>query len=310
MRVGRSILLAAARNKQLNDFALSSAVVRRATRKFMPGESVEDALGAAAHIAASGRGIVLTQLGEAIESAADAAVVRDHYLLLFERIQSLSLPAQISVKPTQLGLDASFEDCESRLLELSAAAMHTGSVLWLDMEDSRYVDPTLALYRSLKRRHPSVGIALQAYLRRTPADVESLLPLDPIIRLVKGAYDESPSVAYALKKDTDAAYYAISRRLLECAREKKCLPIFGTHDTNLLRRIIAEAAALHVDNRAFEIHMLYGIREEDQLAFVHGGFTVKTLISYGSAWFRWYMRRLAERPANVWFVLRSLAASA
>lgn len=310
MRVGRTILLAAARNKRLNDFALSSPVVRRATRKFMPGESVEDALAAGTRMAASGRGIVFTQLGEAIESAADAAAVRDHYLALFDRIQKLALPAQVSVKPTQLGLDVSFEECEAMLLELSAAAMRTGSVLWLDMEDSRYVDATLNLYRSLKTRYAPVGIAVQAYLMRTPSDLESLMPLNPIVRLVKGAYDEPSGIAYPLKSDTDAAYFALSRRLLECARDKKCLPIFATHDVGLLRRIIAEATAQHVVSPNYEIHMLYGIREEDQLALVQQGFAVKTLISYGSAWFRWYMRRLAERPANLWFVLRSLAASA
>lgn len=309
MRVGRSVLLAAARSNRLNDFALSSPVVRRATRKFMPGESVEDALGAGARIAASGRGIVFTQLGEAIESAADAAAVRDHYLFLFDRIQALSLPAQVSVKPTQLGLDVSFEDCEARLLELADAAVRTGSVLWLDMEDSRYVDPTLALYRSLKSTHASVGVALQAYLIRTPSDLDSLMHLNPIIRLVKGAYDEPADVAYRLKKDTDAAYLEISRELLECARANKCLPVFGTHDGKLLSRIIAEARAMRVKERSYEIHMLYGIRDEDQVRLAGQGFAVKTLVSYGAAWFRWYMRRLAERPANVWFVLRSLAAS-
>ena len=310
MRVARTILLAASQNERLSNFALSSPVVRRATRRFMPGESVEDALAAGECIAASGRGIVFTQLGEAIESDSDAAAVRDHYILLFERIKSLSLPAQVSVKPTQLGLDVSVTECESRLLQLSEAAARTGSLLWLDMEDSRYVTPTLDLYRALKSRHSRVGVALQAYLKRTPADLESLLPLNPIIRLVKGAYDEPPDIAFAQKKDSDAAYFALSRRLLEGAREQQCMPVFGTHDANLLERIVAEAAALRVNNGDYEIHMLYGIREEQQLALVRRGFSVKTLISYGSAWFRWYMRRLAERPANLWFVLRSLAASA
>jgi proline dehydrogenase len=308
MRVGRSVLLAAAQSKKLNDFALSSPVVRRATRKFMPGESVDDALGAAARIAATGRGIVFTQLGEAIESSADAAAVRDHYLFLFERIHQLALPAQVSVKPTQLGLDVSKSDCESRLLELAAAADRTGSVLWLDMEDSRYVDPTLDLYRALKSRHPSVGLALQAYLRRTPGDIEALLPLNPIVRLVKGAYDEPAALAYPVKKDTDAAYFANARTLLGAARAGTCRPIFGTHDMNLLRRIAAEAKAVGAAQSSYEIHMLYGIHDEDQLRLLQQGFIVKTLISYGSAWFRWYMRRLAERPANVWFVLRSLTA--
>src|SRR5438045_4358191 len=205
MRIGRSILLAAARNQTLNDFALHSAFVKRATRKFMPGEHVDDALQAGASISRNGRGLIFTQLGEAITSADAAAGVRDHYLNLFDRIRAANLPAHVSVKPTQLGLDLSFSDCEGHLQTLAAKAEETGSALWLDMEDSGYVDRTLDLYEAVKRNHTSTGIALQAYLHRTPLDLERLMPLDPVIRLVKGAYDESPKIAFEKKSDTDNA---------------------------------------------------------------------------------------------------------
>jgi proline dehydrogenase len=308
MSLGRSILLAASRNKTLNGFALHSSFVKRATRRFMPGEHAEDALAAAAQVVGTGRGVIFTQLGESITRAEGAEKVRDHYLWLFDRIAEMRLPAHVSVKPTQLGLDLSMDQCERQLLELAAKAEQTGSTLWLDMEDSAYVDRTLDLYRAIHEKHPATGIAMQAYLRRTPDDLSKLMPLKPMIRLVKGAYDESARVAFERKSDTDRAYYDLASLMLEAARTGACTPIFGTHDSALVSRIAERAKVSGVGKNKYEIHMLYGIRDSLQRTLVDEGHTVKTLISYGSAWYRWYMRRLAERPANVWFVVRSLFA--
>jgi proline dehydrogenase len=305
---GRSILLAAARSRRLNDFALRSAFVKRATRKFMPGEHADDALEAGAAIAANGRGLIFTQLGEAITSAEAAVAVREHYRRLFDQIRAMGLPAQVSVKPTQLGLDLSFAECERNLLALSAKAEDAGSALWLDMEDSSYVDRTLDLYVALKRNHPSTGIALQAYLHRTPEDLSRLMPLEPVIRLVKGAYDEPRAVAFEKKSDTDRAYYTLASQMLDVARTGACSPVFGTHDLALLARIGERAAASGVGKDNYQIHMLYGIRDSAQSRLVADGHMVKTLISYGAAWYRWYMRRLAERPANILFVVKSMVA--
>jgi proline dehydrogenase len=306
--IARSILLAAAQNEKLNDFALHSAVVKRATRKFMPGESAADALAAGATIAVTGRGLIFTQLGEAITSAEAAATVRDNYLGLLDQIRDRNLPAHVSVKPTQLGLDLSYADCERHLQAVAGAAEQTGSTLWLDMEDSAYVDRTLELYETVKKNHPSTGIALQAYLHRTPDDLSRLMTLAPVIRLVKGAYDEPSSVAFEKKSDTDRAYFELASQMLDAARRGSCTPIFGTHDVALIGRIAAQAAATGVGKKDYQIHMLYGIRESAQTRLVAEGHVVKTLISYGPAWYRWYMRRLAERPANVWFVVRSMFA--
>jgi proline dehydrogenase len=306
VRFGRSIFLAAARSRRLNEFALHSAVVKRATQAFMPGERADDALAAGAAIAASGRGLIFTQLGEAITSAEAAIAVRDHYLRFFEKIRAMGLPAQVSVKPTQLGLDLSFAQCERHLLALATKAEETGSALWLDMEDSSYVDRTLELYVALKKNHPSTGVALQAYLRRTPGDLSRLMPLEPVIRLVKGAYDEPKEVAFEKKTDTDRAYYALASQMLDGARTGACSPVFGTHDLALIARIAERAEASGVRKDKYQIHMLYGIRDSAQRRLVVEGHTVKTLVSYGSAWYRWYMRRLAERPANVLFVVKSL----
>lgn len=306
MTFGRSILLAAARSQRLNDFALRSAFVKRATRKFMPGDRPEDALMAGAAIAATGRGILYTQLGEAITDARAAVAVRDHYLWFFDQIRERRLPAHVSVKPTQLGLDLSIDECRQHLLTLAARAEETESALWLDMEDSSYVDRTLDLYVTLLRKHPSTGIALQAYLHRTPDDLARLMPLRPTIRLVKGAYDEPKGVAFEKKSDTDRAYYALASRLLDGARSGTCSPVFGTHDLSMIARIAGQAEASGVSRNKYQIHMLYGIRDAAQRRLVSQGHIVKTLISYGSAWYRWYMRRLAERPANVLFVVKSM----
>ena len=305
MRLGRSLLLAAAGNKTLNRFALRSRVVKRATKKFMPGEKAEDALEAGAAIAATGRGLIFTQLGEAITRSSEAESVRDHYLSFFDYIRERALPAQVSVKPTQLGLDLSYDTCEKHLHDLAEKAESTGSALWLDMEDASYVDRTLDLYSSLKIRHPHTGIALQAYLYRTPTDVARLLPLKPVIRLVKGAYDEPADVAFPKKSDTDSAYESIAGTMLESARTHGCTPVFGTHDVALIGRIAARAQSLGLAKGRYEVHMLYGIREAEQRRLVAEGQIVKTLISYGASWYKWYVRRLAERPANVWFVLKS-----
>ena len=306
MAFGRSILLAAARSQRLNDFALRSAFVKRATRTFMPGEHARDAIEAGARIAESGRGLIFTQLGEAITSAEAALLVRDHYLLLFDQIHAIGLPAQVSVKPTQLGLDLSSAQCERHLLALAAKAEETGSALWLDMEDSKYVDRTLDLYVALKRNHHPTGVALQAYLHRTPEDLSRLMPLKPVIRLVKGAYDEPRGIAFAKKRDTDRAYFALASQLVDAAHTGGCSPIFGTHDLGLIARIAERASTSGVRKDQYQIHMLYGIRDSAQRRLVAEGHIVKTLVSYGAAWYRWYMRRLAERPANVLFVVKSL----
>ncbi|MGH7560256.1 MAG: proline dehydrogenase family protein [Gemmatimonadales bacterium] len=279
---------------------------RRAVKRFMPGEELADALAAAESLAGARLGAILTKLGENLHSPAEADTVRDHYLQVLDQIQARRLDAHVSVKPTQLGLDFSVDRCAEHLETLAARAESAGTIFWIDMEDSSYVDRTLDLYRRLKTRYARVGLALQAYLRRTPQDLAALLPLNPIVRLVKGAYAEPAHVAFAAKRDTDLAYQDLASELLRAAAAGKALPIFGTHDLPLVDRIVAKAQSLGVSDRKYEVHMLYGIRMGAQRRLAQQGRTVKTLISYGSAWFPWYMRRLAERPANVWFVVKSM----
>jgi proline dehydrogenase len=308
MSLARTLLLRASRSKWLARQASERAFARRAVRRFMPGEELSDALDASAALKAAGFGCVLTQLGENLTSLAEADAVRDHYLGLFDQIKQHNLPVHVSVKPTQLGLDHSIEACRAHLLTLAERAEATDGFLWLDMEDSSYVDRTLDLYRSLRSSHEKVGLCLQAYLRRTPADIAALLPLRPSIRLVKGAYAEPVAMAFAEKRETDLAYFDLAITLLQGAARGECYAVFGTHDIGLLERLSARAAEMDARDGSWEIHMLYGIRNPDQRALAAAGRQVRVLISYGRSWFPWYMRRLAERPANVWFVVKSAFA--
>jgi proline dehydrogenase len=306
MSLSRTLLLQAADSPWLASQMSRRAFARRAVKRFMPGEHLDDALRAAEGLAAQGLGSLVTQLGEGITRADQAEAVRDHYLEVFDRVRAGGLPTWVSVKPTQLGLNLSQTACEAHVAALADKAEATGSSLWIDMEESAYVDRTIALYRLARSRHRRAGIALQAYLRRTPGDLDALLPLEPSIRLVKGAYREPPTLAFAAKRETDLAYYALARRLLDAAAAGRCFPVFGTHDMLLVDRLVAAAREQGVADGAYEIHMLYGIGTGNQLALARQGHTVKTLISYGEAWFKWYMRRLAERPANIWFVVKSV----
>ena len=306
MSLTRRLLLYASRSRRLAAALRTRRFVGRAVARFMPGEELAAALQAARRFAGDGIGTVLTQLGENVTTLAEAEAVRRHYLDVLQDVGRAALPAQVSVKLTQLGLDVNRDACEHALRALAARSAEHGALLWIDMEDSHYTDVTLDLFRKVRADLPNVGVCLQAYLRRTPADLAALLPLEPAIRLVKGAYAETPAVAYPRKRDVDQAYFALASQLLERAARGAARPVFGTHDMALVARLRARAAELGVPPGAREFHLLYGIREKDQRALAAEGETVRVLISYGSAWFAWYMRRLAERPANLWFVLKNL----
>src|SRR5579859_1630171 len=306
MGFARSVLLKASRSQWLARQLRERRFFQKAARRFMPGEALDDALDAAGQFAKAGMGSVLTELGLQVTSRAEAAQVRDHYLGVLDKIQRRKLPAHVSIKLTHLGLEGSREGCVQDVLKLAARADQARSFLWIDMEESRYVDATLDVYRRAKAEWPNVGVCLQAYLRRTPADLESLLSLSPAIRLVKGAYNEPADVAFPKKRDVDAAYFQLAQRLLGEAGRERVKPVFGTHDLSMIERIRQNAVAQKVAPSSCEFHMLYGIRAAEQRALASHGAEVRVLISYGSAWFAWYMRRLAERPANVWFVLRNV----
>jgi len=181
-----------------------------------------------------------------------------------------------------------------------------GSYLWIDMESSQYVEATIQLYERLRAVQPRTGICLQAYLHRTARDVERLLPLDPAIRLVKGAYDEPASIAYTSRRSVDASFIALALRFLLEGRERPIRLSLGTHDVTLIEQVAEQAAAAGIGLDGFEVEMLYGIREDQQRRLAAAGYRVQALIAYGEHWYPWYMRRLAERPANMFFAMRQL----
>lgn len=302
----RSVLLWMARNPWLRSRLPRLGFVRRAVRRFMPGEDAESAFAAAAGLAAGGQGILFTRLGENLAELAEADDVAAHYRGLLERDSPLPRLPELSVKPTQLGLDIDREACFGHVDALATRAADAGTWLWLDMEGSTYVDATLDLYERLRAAHANVGICLQAYLKRTPADLRRLLPLTPAVRLVKGAYDEPATIAHRRRPEVDAAYQALALVLAEAARDGRARCALGTHDSGLIERIAAFAETAGVARRSIEVHMLYGIRARELARLQAAGFPAFTLIAYGTFWYPWYMRRLAERPANVLFALRQI----
>jgi proline dehydrogenase len=307
MSVVRKVLLAASTNAWLRERATKTAFVRRSVSRFMPGEQVDDALRAASELKPQGITAILTKLGENLTGVDEAEQVTLHYLDVLDRIARLGLDAQISIKPTQLGLDLDRGLCERNLDRLIERAGRSNNFVWIDMESSPYVEATLQLFRRTRAKTARVGVALQAYLYRTAADVESLVPLGASIRIVKGAYLEPPEVAYPKKADVDANFYQLCTRLLQPdARKPGAVLHIATHDIALADRLIAFIASNEVPASAYEFAMLYGIQRRQQARLAHEGRRLRVLISYGEYWFPWYMRRLAERPANVWFVVRTM----
>ncbi|MCC6164830.1 MAG: proline dehydrogenase family protein [Acidobacteria bacterium] len=306
----RSLLLAASENRWMREHATSLPVFRRAVKRFMPGERLEDALDAAAALRAEdGTPVLLTRLGENVTDMAEADAVAAHYLDACDQIERRGIDGQVSIKLTQLGLDIDPVRCREHVRQLAARAARQHTLLWIDMEQHTYVDATLAMYHEVLTESRNVGVALQSYLFRTPKDLDAIIAAGGAVRLVKGAYKEPESVAYPKKPDVDAAYLALARTMIgEEARARGFRAIFGTHDVTIIDAIQQHAKATGVAPSEYEFALLYGIQRGVQRQLARDGYVLRVLISYGEYWFPWYMRRLAERPANVWFVARSIFA--
>jgi proline dehydrogenase len=296
-----------ARNPWLREHLPRLWFSRRAIRRFMPGEDVDSAVKAAVEFQVEGLATMFTRLGENLTRVEEADEVASHYLSLMTEIAERKLDGEISVKLTQLGFDFDVERTMSHASALAARAAESGKTLWIDMEGSAYVEGTVAFYERLKALHPNVGLCLQAYLKRTATDIRRLLPVSPRVRLVKGAYAEPESIAYQARHDVDANYLALTVTMLEAAKAGTDIRIgLGTHDVRLIEQAAGHASALGLPKVAFEVQMLYGIRMDQQRRLAREGYLVRDLIAYGEAWYPWYMRRLAERPANVIFALRQM----
>lgn len=303
----RSALLWASTNPTLARRLPRYGFVKRATRRFMPGETADDAIREAQRLQAGGIRTTFTLLGENVETAAEADAVADHYAGVLEQIRGLQLAAEISIKLTQLGLDQSVDGARQRLERL-AHACEPGSLVWVDMESSRYVDVTLELFRAARGNVENVGLCLQAYLYRTEQDLERLADLRPAIRLVKGAYKEPAELAFARKADVDRNFVHLTEKLMRARVEGGGRPVIASHDPKMIVEAQRVAAEINLAAQDYEISMLYGVQSEAQQRLAREQQAVRTLIAYGSAWYPWYMRRLAERPANLWFVAKQMFA--
>lgn len=302
----RQLLLWCASNPWLAAHVPRWGFVRRAVHRFMPGEDFDTALKAAVEFKARGIGVLFTRLGENITDLAEATATVEHYESVISAAAAAGVGAEISVKPTQLGLDIDTAAALANVNRLAAAAAGVEGFLWIDMEGSAYTDATIDLYMRVRGAHRQVGICLQAYLHRTVKDVARLLPGGAAIRLVKGAYAEPPDLAFPAKRDVDANYLALSVLMLPEVKRGKLRLVLGTHDVVLVRRVARFAQAVGVERDKIEVNMLYGIRSEELAKLGAEGHRVADLIAYGSAWYPWYVRRLAERPANVLFVARQM----
>ena len=294
----KSVLLGASQSARVRDWLGRSALARRAVLRFMPGERLDDALAAAAGMAAQGISTLLTLLGEDVTAREQADAITHQYLEALKAISERHLPAHLSVKLTQLGLGVDNSLLDASLDRLAGAAAEVERLIWIDMEGSGTTDATVAAYRRLRAGHDNVGLCLQAYLRRTPTDLQSLTPLRPRIRLVKGAYREPAAIAFQSRSEVSGAYSQIALQLIDETERGHPPPTLATHDVTLLRSILATA---HPTHDRYEVAMLYGIRSADLSALAAEGHRSNVLISYGSEWAAWYLRRLAERPANLMF---------
>ena len=308
MGLARNTLLWISENRRLRQALPKYKFIQRAVSRFMPGELLEDALQAAERLKPQSINTVFTLLGENVSDERQARQEVEHYVEMLRRINKRGLDTYVSVKLTHLGLDLNEDLCLANLLAIIAEAKALNNMVWIDMEQSLYVDRTIDVYKKVRKDNPNVGLCLQAYLYRTEKDLENLFLFKPAIRFVKGAYKEPPSVAFRKKSDVDENFFRLCSAMLGQGRNGAKL-VVGTHDTQLIRRIQKEADRLGVKKSEYEFHLLFGIQTNEQQRLARDGYLVRVLISYGSFWFPWYVRRLAERPANVWFVVRKMFSS-
>ncbi len=308
----RALLLALSTRPRIGALLDRLPVTRAFVRRFVAGPRAEDALDVLGGLAARGIPGLVTYLGEEVRAPAEAARATDAYVGLLDEIERRGLPVAPSLKLTHLGLDLGAAGGEPPVLtnlgRVLARARASRTQVWLDMESSAYTDRTLDLYARLRPAWPEAACVVQAYLRRTPHDVERLVALGATVRLCKGAYREPPAVAFPDKRDVDAHYARLGERLLAPdAAARGVHPAFATHDARLVERLAAHARGLGRPPEAFEIQMLYGIRAELHERWRAQGLRLRVLVPFGEDWYGYFMRRLAERPANLVFFLRSLA---
>ena len=303
----RSLLLALSRRPALGAAMDRLPLTRRFVRRFVAGRTADEALRVIGDLDARGLMTAVTYLGENVVTTGDADAATSTYLALLDEIARRRLRCLPSLKLTHIGLDLGEDLCLRNLERLLARGSAAGIRVWIDMESSAYTDRTLDVYARVRGRRANAGCVVQSYLRRTPADVDRLIGLGATVRLCKGAYQEPPALAYPDKRDVDAAYARLVERLLdEEARAHGVYPGFATHDERLQAHASRVARERGVPADRWEIQMLFGIRHDLHARLAAAAVPLRVLVPYGEDWYGYFMRRLAERPANLVFLLRNL----
>jgi proline dehydrogenase len=280
---------------------------RRFVRRFVAGPALDDALAVAARLNSEGVDAAVTHLGENVTTSTDAARATEAYLEVLDAIAHRHLRAVPSLKLTHLGLDLGESVCRTNLERVAAQGLTTRTLVWVDMESSDYTDRTLDLYGRLHATHSNLACVVQAYLRRTESDIERLIEMGATVRLCKGAYREPPEIAFPDKRDVDASFSRLVDRLLSAdALARGVYPAFATHDERMLHQARERARRGGIGADRYELQMLYGIRHDLHATLCAAGLRLRVLVPYGEDWYGYFMRRLAERPANLAFFFRQL----
>ncbi|GBC85140.1 Proline dehydrogenase 1 [bacterium HR11] len=299
----RSFFLYLSRNSQVQDWLVRLPMSRQWVRRFVAGERLEDALQVAEALQQAGAKAALDYLGENVHSVEEARQAQQAYRAALDEIHRRGLDCNISIKLTQMGLDLSPELCLELVRPIVAQAQAYGTDVEFDMESSAYTDATLTIVHRLRDEFDRVGVAIQAYLYRSESDVWALIRRGIKVRLVKGAYREPPDIAFPTKRQVNANFVHLMEILLDSGQYHA----IATHDARLIAQAIEYARRKGLSPRAFEFQMLYGIRRDLQERLVREGWTLRVYVPYGTHWYPYFMRRLAERPANVFFLLRHIA---
>ena len=298
----RATLLKLSSSKGLARWVTSHSTTRRMAQRFVAGEELDQAIAAARVCNQNGLKVSLDLLGESVTNSEEARRARDMYYVVFDRIAQEKLDANVSLKLTQLGLDLGDALCQELVESIVERAAGYGNFVRVDMEGSAYTQRTIDLVKRVRAKTPSVGVVVQAYLKRTASDVPGLLAAKCRMRLCKGAYKEPPEIAFAAKSDVDANYVRLMQEMLPSGIYHG----IATHDPKMIDATKQFVAARAIAKSAFEFQMLYGIRTDLQQSLVREGFSMRVYIPYGKDWFPYFMRRLAERPANVMFFAKNL----
>lgn len=302
----RSAFLYLSTNGSVRHIATNSSLAWRFASRFVAGETLDSAIEATREINRRGASVELDYLGESVLDRRQAKEAANAYLRMLDAIAASGVDSHVSLKPSQMGQGLSDDLCYQNIERVVERAESYGNFVWVDMESSAYTERTVRMYKGLRARHENIGVALQSYLHRCKADVREIVALGGTVRLCKGAYQEPPQVAFRDKRDVDRSYAILSEVLLGSGR----FHALGTHDEKMIDHALRFAQAHGIDRRAFEFQMLYGVRRDLQERLVRDGYGLRVYVPFGDQWYPYFMRRLAERPANLLFLMGNLAREA